>query len=438
MRLLSTTLNLALVSLLLLNVFAGNDKSTITDSRTWQKSFTVNADADFALSSRESDVRITTWDENRVEVKVTLSVEAYDQEELDKMLRLFEPKILGNAQQVTIEQPSAMQEVVTGNRTRIKINNEVIKVKSYHYSFEIKMPRLNNIDSKNKFSVVTLGNHKGRVNLELYECQLTAGEVDAIETTASIKFSKGALGSARTMTLNTYETALDMRQVRLLTMDAKFSTINFEKLREATITAYESDLNLGVTHTLTINQNFGKLKLTEAQSVTLTSYELQFDAGFISEFKLPSAKFSVINCGKAGPLQVATAYESDFTLGEVASLTMDARFCSVDIDKLSDFMEVTSYQTNLKINEIAPTFSRLRLNGKFTKAQLHLLDDPGYHLSADLNFGRVELPENSLRGMKVEHEGNRFRAAGSTSGYSGTARIDITGFQTTVVLEQGG
>ena len=123
-------------------------KSVITDSRSWSQTFDVNQDADLNLRCRESDVKVETWDKNVVEVNVTLTVEAYDQEELDKMLEMFEPNISGNSSGVNVQNPDCTSEESNGKRTKIRINNQIIKVKSYRYKIDIKMPESNHLNAR--------------------------------------------------------------------------------------------------------------------------------------------------------------------------------------------------------------------------------------------------------------------------------------------------
>ena len=412
-------------------------KSLITDSKTWTKSFTVNTDAQLNLRCRESDVKFTTWDQNRIEVNVTLHVEAYDQEELDKMLEAFAPNISGNAEAVNVQNPDCTSEQVTNRQTKIKINNQIIKVKSYRYSFNIKMPRLNHLNGKIRFSSVDLDNHKGNVNLELYECSIDAGQINTPRGTMDIKFSNGVLGSAKELNLITYESDLKFGVVRILTMDAKFSNLEFEQVRESRVTAYESDLDLGITHTVELKHNFGSFDITEAQQVTLTAYEMTFDADFVSNLIIPNGRFSKIKVGKNNKLEVPAAYESELLIGETGEIRMNARFCELDVGQLRSSLELESYETQVKVDDVSNGFSLLQLDARFTDAEFILANDQQYKLQADISFGSIEIPEADIEGILIDRERSNFRAAGATGNYTGETIVRVRGYQTTVKLRKG-
>jgi hypothetical protein len=432
----TTTLVTIIVSCLLSQDMMA-EKAVITDSKTWTKSFTVNTDAQLNLRCRESDVKITTWDQNRVEVSVTLSVEAFDQEELDKMLEAFAPNISGNLSGVNIQNPDCTSEQVTNRHTKIKINNQIIKVKSYRYNFNIKMPRLNHLSAKTRFSIVDLGNHKGNVNLELYECTINASEINTPSGNMDLKFSQGILGSARELKLNTYESDLSLDVVRILTMDAKFSDLEFEQVRDARVTAYESDLDLGITHTVELKHNFGSFEITEAQQVTLTAYEMTFDADFVSNLIIPNGRFSKIKVGKNNKLEVPAAYESELLIGETGEISMNARFCKLDVGQLRSSLELESYETQVKVDEVSNGFSLLQLDARFTDAEFILANDQQYKLQADISFGSIEIPEADIEGILIDRERSNFRAAGATGNYTGETIVRVRGYETTVKLRKG-
>lgn len=415
--------------------FAGDTKKTISDTKTWNKSFNVNSNARFNLSSRESEINITTWNENRIEIKVTLTIEAFEQEEINKLFTAFEPSISGNPSEVTVSNPACIEKVIsTPSKMRLKINNQIIKVKEYHFRFDVKMPATNSLNLKNRFGEVVLGNHKAEVDLELYECDVKGAQINSTKTLASLKFSDGTLGASKDMVLNTYESDLNLTEIGLLNMNAKFSEIQFLKVTNAKIDAYESELDLGQTNSVTIKQSFGKLKIAEAKTLNLTSYELDFETGKIENLNLPSSKFSKVTCGMAGDIVIGEAYENRMTFGEAKSIEMEAKFSQVDIGKLEKSLTATGYELRLVIGEVSSNFSKLSLSAKFSNADFKLKGNPGYNLKASLSYGNIEFPNENLQDLKVDKKGNQVNVSGRTKGYNGNASISVSGYETDVTL----
>lgn len=409
-------------------------RSTITESKTWTKSFEVNGDADLNLRCRESDVNISTWDENRVEVKVTLTVEAYEKEELEKMLTAFEPNISGNRTGVNVQNPDCTSEVVNNKQTKIRINNQIIKVKSYHYRFDIKMPKSNHLNAKTRFSKVKLGNHKGKISLEFYECEVQGEQIESIMGQVDMKFCDGTLGSIKELNINTYESDLTLDQSRILNMDSKFSKLKFSQVRESKITAYESELNLGITHSVHLSQNFGSCVIASAEEVELTAYEMTLEAGRINDFTITNGRFSKIIVGENKSLNVPAAYESDITVNSTSAVMIDARFCKIDIGHLQSSFQLASYESVIHVQEVSAELNYIDIEARFTTAEFKLQPNQGYRLNADLNFGSMEIPARDIDGIRIDRERQRFRAAGGAQGYDGDTRVRVKGYETTVKL----
>lgn len=410
--------------------------SIITDSKSWSETFDVNAGAQVNLSCRESDVNITTWDQNTVEVKVTLVVEAYEQDELEKLFKAFAPSISGSSSEVNIKNPDGVSETVNNNKTRIKINNEVIKVKSYRYKINIKMPKLNHLNARVRFSIVNLGKHAGRVNLELYECSVDAAELNSDEAKIDIKFSKGVMGSARTMKLQTYESELDFDTVRTLNMDAKFSKINFQQVRDSRVNAYESDVDLGFTRTVKLKHNFGSFKMGDATSVELDVYEMKFVAGNVQMVDISSGRFSKITFGATKHLDVQAAYESEISVAETDSLTIDARFCKVHVGRLNQVFIAKSYESDFQLNNVRSGFRKIEIDGRFTNADIHLLGKERYQLEAEMSFGDLAIPTEDNSRIKISKVGTNLKASSYPEDSSSNSKIRLKGYETDVKIER--
>ena len=419
------------------HLFSATGKGIITDSKTWTRSFAVNKDADLNLRCRESDVNISTWDRNEIEVNVTLTVEAYEQEELDKMLEFFEPNISGNASGVNVQNPDCTSEEVRNKRTKIKINNQIIKVKKYRYQFDIKMPETNDLNANTRFSIVKLGSHRAKVTLEFYECTIEADQINMSEGVCDLKFCKGSLGAANELRLNTYESDLSLRDMGKLNMDAKFSELKFDRVHEAKVTAYESVIDLGINHTADIKHNFGSLSMAESQSLNLTAYEMSLTAGRIKVLKIPNGRFSKIKVGKTISAEITTAYESDITITESESIEIDARFCKLDVGELKYSFQGESYESDIHIHQISPELSSIELDARFSSAHFRMAENQQYQLEADISFGGIKIPEVDMSGIRIDKQQSNFRANGGSQNYTGDTRIRISGYETNVVLSKG-
>ena len=437
MKSLRTTSFILMSVILLQTGYAGVlTKNTITDSKTWSRSFKVNADALLNLSCRQADVKISTWDQNQIDVEVTLMVEAYDEEDLQAMFKEFEPGITGSAKQVDVVNPNCFSEITTGSKTRIKINNQVFKVKSYRYHYRIKMPKTNDLNSKVRFSDLELGEHRGKLDLELYECTLKASEVNVSEANMNIKFSSGTLGSAKSFVLKTYESDLIFDSTSKLSMEARFSNIKFNQALSANVLAYESDLDLGTTHDVKLKHNFGSFKISTAHSLELDGYEMKLEAERINHLSVPDGRFSKVSVGQVSSLSPVTAYESKFFIAKADSISISSKFCKLQVGTLNSRLDFKAYESNLDIMTLQSGYSAINIDAKFSKANIALGTGTGYELDAEINFGEVSVPEADRSQISIFRDGNSRKAKGYSNGGANSPKITVRGYETEIALSR--
>ncbi len=435
-KLINSQLIALAVLVLPFNLSAEAEKdNTITDSKTITKTFTVNADAEFQLNSRESDVTISTWNENKVEVKVTLTVEAFEREELDKMLNEMQVTINGSPQGVSVQSDMCFKQQITmGNKTKIKTETQTIKIKSYRFTYNIKVPPTNHLNIKNSYGDVNLAEHTGRVNLSIYEGKVIAGKMSPTEGTITLKYSEATLGNIKDLTLQSYESKIKLGETSSLNLNAKYSTLTTTRTREVNLSAYESDIDLGINTGLNGQQNYGSLKVAESKRVNLKTYELKFEAGNIDNLTLSSTKYSKIICAEVGVLTLSSAYENEMTFAKVSTLTGNVKYCRIDIGKLNNALTLTGYELTCRIDELSPDFKSITVEGKYSKFYANLRQGAGFQLSADLKYGNLTYPQADFTSSKNDKKDNHWVLEGKTKGYSGQGSILVKGFETDVTL----
>jgi hypothetical protein len=410
--------------------------SSVSDTRVINKSFDVNADALVALNARESEVLITTWSQNRVEVKVTLTVEAYDKEDMEKMFDEMKVLIEGNKEGVSIQSKLEVKSVIqTGTRQRIKTkNNGTIRVKNYSFSYEVKMPATNHLNLKNRFGNVQLGAHKGNLDLELYECSLNALQINAQKAVGNLRFSKGDLGNMKSLNLSMYESKLKAGNVGDLILNTKFSKLHAGDIGTLNLTGYESKLTLVNVQNLAGTHSFGSLTAASVNNMTLTTYELKLDIGNVEKMMLQDSKFSKFNVGTIGNLQGRNLYENTMVIGTLESAQVDSKFTKFEIGTLTSSLESAGYETDILVGTVKKEFSVLKISGKFCKNTLNLGSGSGFKLVADVQFGDVKYPEAKVERQSYTKRSNGFSMTGRSTGYTGSALIDFSGYENSLSL----
>ncbi len=410
--------------------------STVSDARTIHKTFNVNRDARVNLSARESDVLITTWEKDRVEVKVTLKVEAYSREDLEKMFEEMKVHIEGDARNVTIQSKLQVSSSVSfGSKKRIKTkNNGILKVKEYSYKYEIKMPKGNHLNLKNRFGRVVLGTHKASLDLEIYECILEGVDVDAKAGNMNFRFSKANLGKVARLNLNAYESKVRLTSAEELKVNMKFSRLQMLRSRQVELAAYESKISLGTTDRLSAKQNFGSLELVKAEQVHLIAYELKIDIAEVDILQLHDSKFSRLNCGNLVSFTAENGYENVINLSKADQVKLEGKFCDLNVALLFKRLEIEGYELVSNVGLLDKDFEKVYINGKFMTANMQLPRDARYKLNADVQYGGISYPTENFETKTHTKQGDHLRLVGQTRGYTGNSQITILGYETKAAL----
>jgi len=247
MRILSIKLRLLTVvacCLVVGNVLAA--KTLDEFSKTWNKTFKVNSDARLDLDNKYGNVHITTWKQDEISVKVTITVDVASQEKADKALN-----------SIRIVDEASMEKVIIA--TRFDSGKGAKLNKKLHVNYVVQMPINNSLTLVNKFGDVYINRLNGRADIRVgygnLKCEIlnhpdnrirlafssgkctiddfSSGSIEMKYSTLSVnkadrlhldsKFSSFRIGSATTMKCKSQYDKLEIERVGDLDLDGKFS-----------------------------------------------------------------------------------------------------------------------------------------------------------------------------------------------------------------------
>lgn len=429
--------NLTAIALLLVCfTFAqAGEKGVVGDTRTIEKSFDVNADALVNVNAYESVVKISTWNQNKVQVKVTMSVEAWEEKDMETMFELLGADISGSATEVSVVSTTCIQQV-NANDDRIKVRSKGMsaKVKSYKVLYEVKMPTSNHLNVKNRYGTVELGQHKGKLTAELYECELKAGEINATEAKLIFKYSNGTLGPVQAAELNLYESTLSIASGNKLKLDAKYSNVSIGLVNTLELSAYEGVTSIGTAETLTGSYRYGALNIGTSKKLNIEGYEMALTVPAGGEIELKNCKYSTVVCNEAKSINIIEAYESTFELGSIETIKTAGKYCEYKVLNLGKSLSVDDYESDVEVLETSAKFETIAVKGKYVNVSIKPNNSAEYSLLADLQYGDVEFQESSFSVSKYREVEDHVELEAQTKNNTGSASISVKGYETSLRL----
>lgn len=226
--------------------FANSDKKPKHEkSKTVSKEYSVSSDAQVSLNNKYGNVNITTWNKNRVEIKVTITVKGNDLSTVEKKLNGIDVEFNANSDMVsakTLFQKSSRSWKFWGNS-----NNT-----SYKVNYSVKMPKSNNLKVSNDYGNVQLNELDGIANINCDYGKITIGDLNNSKNTINIDYTK----------------ASSISFMKAGYINADYSKLTVDKADRVKINSDYSNITIGIANSATFNSDYGSIKINDIEDVT--------------------------------------------------------------------------------------------------------------------------------------------------------------------------
>ena len=267
-----------------------------TKEKKIKKEFSVNSNAELSIDNSYGNVDITTWNENRIVIEVTIKTNGNDLQKVEEKLDEIDVIFLVSASSVsakTIFSKNQGWSLWGSNRS----NNVSMEI-----NYLIKMPENNSLTIKNNYGAISLTKIKGDTNITCNYGKLILGELHGNNTlrfdytnnstisyanNATIKadYSGFVLDKANQVNFNGNYTRAEFKEVKNISYKSNYGKINIGTANDITATGNYISHNYGIINKrLNTKSNYGKInieKLTsEVTEITLTGKYTNMNIGF--------------------------------------------------------------------------------------------------------------------------------------------------------------
>ena len=170
------------------------------------------------------------------------------------------------------------------------------------------------------------------------------------------------------------------------------------------------------------------LKYGNMEANTLNNIDIDIKYGNITINTCEDIKidcgYSKIKIGKANHLTTDSKYD-DFQIGTISDINMNTKYTKVKIDKLNTSFVCNDFKyCSLDVSEIAPQFSRIKIDAGYSTIKLALDNRHSFKANLSTRYGNIKTGSFSMSNTQT---------ARNTQSYSGTmgsgnpsATVDIT------------
>ncbi|MDN3644310.1 hypothetical protein QWY87_16465 [Lutimonas halocynthiae] len=125
-------------------------------TKTIKKEFDVNADALLTIKNKYGNVDVISWDQNRIEIEVTITVSGNSESKVIERLSKIDVKFENSRSAV-----SARTSIENNSKSWYSSNNKM----NYEINYKVKVPVTNSVDLNNDYGTISLNEIKGKAEI---------------------------------------------------------------------------------------------------------------------------------------------------------------------------------------------------------------------------------------------------------------------------------
>lgn len=302
-----------LIVLLLLPFFAlalnnSDWKGKHTKEKKIEKQFTVNKDALLKVNNKYGNIDITSWNQNRIEIEVTITTNGDDESEVQKRLDEISVEFSGSKSMVSAE------TLIPRKSNSWSIWGGKSKNVNMKINYLIKMPVTNSVNLDNSYGAISLDVLEGNANISCDYGKFIIGELKGNNNTLNFDYTNNStighvkniqinadysgfvIDRAEQIALNGDYTKSEIKEVGKLAYNCDYGKITVGSVDEITGDgSYLSTSVENVSKRMNIQAGYGKISVDrlgkDIKNVKIkskyTSIKLGYDAA--SSFDLSAA-----------------------------------------------------------------------------------------------------------------------------------------------------
>ncbi|WP_299011482.1 hypothetical protein [uncultured Tenacibaculum sp.] len=240
--------------LLIPTVLIANDRKH-EKSKNISKTFNVNKNATLYINNKYGNVNVTTWNENRIEINVKITVKGDDLSSVERKLKDINIQFEATSNLVEartiIEKSKSSWSWWGSKNTNYKIN------------YSVRMPITNNADLHNKYGdIYLLDELEGKSNINCDYGKIQIDQLLNSNNNISLDYcGTSEINYMKSGNLNVDYSKLKIRKSNNLKVSADYSTIKIGKATDVTFNSDYGSISAEEISNLTGNSDYASVKI---------------------------------------------------------------------------------------------------------------------------------------------------------------------------------
>lgn len=211
-------------------------------TKTIKKEFDVNANAMLRIKNKYGNVDVISWDQNRVEIEVTITVSGNNESKVMDRLSKINVNFEGSRSEV-----SAKTSIENASKGWYNSNNKM----NYQIDYKVKVPVSNSVDLNNDYGTISLNEIKGSAEINCDYGKILVGSLYHENNSINIDYTSDS-------------------EIELMnggSINADYSKFRVEKAKNIELNADYTDSEFVQLEDLDFSCDYGKLVVGEANNI---------------------------------------------------------------------------------------------------------------------------------------------------------------------------
>lgn len=279
-----------------LSASEGSGDDRYTEKKQIKKAYDVSSNAKLKISNDYGNLNITTWDQNRVEIEVTISVSGDDEEDVKEKLK--EIDVIFKASSSLVFAKTKFGSGSSWSSDDMKINVDYV----------VKMPVTNNVDLNNDYGSIYLTDIEGSANISCDYGSVRTGKLLSDDNDLSFDYSKNCyfeyikkgeisadysgfeVSEAGSLEISADYTDIEIGKVSKVEYSSDYSKMDIDQVQYIEGNGDYFTMNIGdLTQAMRVDGSYGSISVDEvaatANKVEVNGDYLGIKIGYNSEFE---------------------------------------------------------------------------------------------------------------------------------------------------------
>jgi hypothetical protein len=213
-------------------------------TRKYDGNYTVVKGAELVIENKFGKINCIVWDESRVTINVTVTVDASSQEKANKVLE-------------------KISVALSGSQTRVEGKTSVGNINNGDFSidYDIHMPRWININLNNQFGDIYLDDIDGTAKINLEYGAMEANSFTGGKTDLTIKFSDAEVDFIKDGNLNIEYSEWEMGNSENFRLYSRFNEVSLGEVTNLVVDSQYDDISVKSAGEVVLVNRFTDMEL---------------------------------------------------------------------------------------------------------------------------------------------------------------------------------